>query len=66
MKVVKAKPARLFKVARKHIIETIDRCLTGGGGPVEVDFGKYTIHASGYRQVGKPGTTGVRVVWSSK
>lgn len=62
-KVKITKPARTFKIARKHILATIERCLNGGGGPIEVDYGRYLISASGYRQQGVKGNSGVRVTW---
>ncbi len=63
MKVKMAKPARSSKIARCHIMSSIERCLNNGGGPVEVDYGRYIITVTGYRQVGLKGNTGVGVIW---
>lgn len=46
-----------MKIARKHIITAIEN------SPFTLTYPKYTIKAIFYRQPGKAGNSGVRVLW---
>lgn len=50
---------KTVSIARKHIIAAIE------SAPCELDFPRYTIESSLYRQ-GKNGYSGVRVTWKIK
>jgi hypothetical protein len=56
------KSARSRRIARSHIMASIERCLNVNG-PVDSDYGLYVISATPYRQVGSKMNSGVRVTW---
>lgn len=54
----------MFKLARKHIIDTIEHALEISG-PVEHHYPKYKISATPYRLPKQGGNSGVRVTWEA-